>query len=84
MKYNLNTHASASAIAKVLGVEYTLGKEFKELLEASDLVTVEKSHVIKNRTVDYMAYDIVEAINYALEHVEGDHIKKIDVDLDLE
>ena len=82
MKYDLNTHVSASAIAKLLGIEFTQIKEFKELLEASDLKTVSKSNVIKNRTIDYVAYDIIEAINYAFDNIEGNHIKKISIDID--
>lgn len=82
MVYDLNTHASASAIAKVLGIEFTKIKEFKEVLEASGLKTVSKSHVIKNNTVDYQAYDIKEAINYAISNIDGNHIQSIAIEID--
>lgn len=81
MELDLNTHASASAIAKILGIEFSKGKEFKEFLEASELETVSKSHVIKNRTVEYEAYDIIEAINFAYDNIKGNHIKTISVDI---
>ena len=80
MKYNLNTHASASAISKVLGIEFSCGKEFKELLE-SNLESVSKSHVIKNRTVDYEAYDIIEAVKFAYNHIDGNHIQSIAISI---
>ncbi len=83
MVMNLNTHASASAIAKVLGVPFDKIKEFKEFLNSSDLETVEKSAVIKNRTVDYEAFDIKEAVQYALENIEGNHIKNVQIDIDV-
>jgi hypothetical protein len=81
MEHDLNTHASASAIAKVLGLPFEKGKEFKELLMQSGLETVKRSNVIKNRTVDYIAYDIIDAINYACNNIKGSHIKSIDIDI---
>ena len=78
---NLNTHASASAIAKILGIEFAKGKDFKTFLEDSPLETVEKSYVIKNKTVDFDAYNIMEAVSYALKHIEGDHIKEVSIDI---
>ena len=56
--------ASASALAKILGIEFSKHKEFKTLLEGSGLETVDESYVIKNRTVDYKAYNIVDAIYF--------------------
>ncbi len=81
MEYDLNTHASASAIAKVLGIDYTKSGEFKKILTDSDLETVKKTAVIKNKTIEYDAYDIIEAINYALENIEGNHIQSIGIDI---
>jgi len=81
MKIDLNTHASASAIAKVLGIPFEKNKEFKELLEGSDLETVSKSYVVKNRTVNYQAYDIISAIKYASENINGEHIQSIGIDI---
>lgn len=81
MKYDLNTGASVSAIAKILGIEYTLIKEFKTLLEESLLKTVTKEFVVKNKTVKYEAYDIIETLEYAYKNIEGDHIKNINIDI---
>ncbi len=81
MEYDLNTHASASAIAKVLGIEFTQGKLFKELLMESDLETVKKSHVIKNKTVEYDAYHIIDAINFAYDKIDGNHVQAIAIDI---
>jgi len=81
MEYDLNTHASASAIAKVLGIDYTKSGEFKKFLTDSDLETVEKSAVIKNKTVEYDAYNIVEAIEYSLKNIEGNHVQSVGIDI---
>ena len=82
MENDLNTHASASAIAKILGLPFSEGKEFKELLMGSDLETINKQHVIKNKTVDYIAYNIIEAIEFAYGNIKGNHIKSISIDID--
>jgi len=81
MKYDLNTHASASAIGKILGVQYTELKEFKEVLENSELETVDKSYVAKNKTVEYKAYDILEALRYCFDNIEGSHIQELSIDI---
>ncbi len=81
MKYDLNTHASASAIGKILGVAYTEVKELKEVLEQSGLTTVDKSYVAKNKTVNYKAYAIIEAVRYCLENVEGSHIQELSIEI---
>jgi len=56
--------ASASAIAKILGIDFSKHKEFKTLLEGSGLETTDEEYVVKNRTVQYKAYNIIDTIYF--------------------
>lgn len=71
----INTHASASALAKLLGIDYKVAGEFKEFLEASDLKTITKSHIIKDKPIKYEAYDIIEALTLSYNNFNKDSIK---------
>lgn len=64
----INTHSSASALAKLFGIDYKVAGEFKEFLENSDLITVPKTYIIKDKPVKYEAYNIIEAIEYTYQH----------------
>ena len=68
MNIEINTHASASALAKLLGIDYKVAGEFKEFIEASDLKTVSKMHIIKDKPITYDAYDIMEALTYTYQN----------------
>ena len=81
MKIDLNREASASAIAKILGIEFGKMKEFKQLLEESNRKTVDKSYVAKNKTVDYIAYNIIDAINYAYDTIIPENPTSIPIDV---
>ena len=48
----------------------------------SDLKTINKSNVIKNKTIEYVAYNIIEAIEFAYSNIKGNHIKSISIDID--
>lgn len=84
MKIDLNTHASSSALAKLLGVPYDQIKVIKELLNNSDLASINKSYVLKNKTVEYQAYDIREALDYIYNNIEGNHVQNIAIDINEE
>ena len=73
MNVEWKERASASAIAKILGIEYGKHKEFKTLLENSGLETIDESHVIKNKTIEYKAYNIVDAIYFCREALVRDN-----------
>lgn len=65
----INTHASASALAKLLGIDYKVAGEFKEFLEASELKTISKTHIIKDKPVKYQAYNIMAALEYTYKDI---------------
>lgn len=67
----INTHASASALAKLFGIDFKVAGEYKAFLENSDLVTVQKTHIIKDKNVKYEAYNIIEAIEYTYQNLSA-------------
>lgn len=81
MELDLNTHVSSSALSKLLGVPYDKIRELKELLNNSDLATIDKTYVVKNKTVEYKAYDIKEALDYIYANVKGNHVQSIHIDI---
>ena len=74
--------ASASAIAKILGIAYTDHKEFKTLLEGSGLETTDETYVIKNKTVEYKAYNIVDAIYFCRKELTRENEKTVTIDIE--
>ena len=74
--------ASASAIAKILGISYDKHKEFKTLLEESGLETIDCEAVIKNRTVNYKEYSIIDAIYFCKKALVRENEATVKVDLD--
>lgn len=83
MKYILKTRTSASALAKLLGIDYSSIKEFKQLLESSSLETKDESYTTKNKTIEYVSYDIKEALDYCYLNIK-EEVEETTVILDIE
>ncbi len=74
--------ASASAIAKILGIDFSKHKEFKTLLEGSGLETTDEEYVVKNRTVQYKAYNIIDTIYFCKDALVRENEKTVTIEIE--
>jgi len=81
MVVDYKVRSSASAIAKILGIEFGKQKEFKILLEGSDLETTDEEYTVKNKTVEYKAYNTINAIQFAIENLTRPNEETVKVEL---
>lgn len=82
MNVEWKERASASAIAKILGIDFSKHKEFKTLLEGSGLDATDEEYVVKNKTIEYKAYSIVDAIYFCREALVRDNETTVAIDIE--